>query len=129
LSPEFSKKRFKPRKRTPKFRRQESWKYDKLSEAWRRPKGIDNKMRKEMGGVPPRVKVGYGTPKDIRGLHPSGLRPVTVSSMAQLEQLPDEGVIVIISAKVGRRTKRAITDKARSIGVRVSNPFREEVFE
>jgi large subunit ribosomal protein L32e len=129
LSPEFSKKRFKPRKRTPKFRRQESWKYDKLSEAWRRPKGLDNKMRKETKGVPPTVKVGYGTPKTIRGLHPSGLRPVMVSNVEQVERLPDQDVIVVISARVGRSTKRAITDKARSIGVRVANPFREEVFE
>jgi large subunit ribosomal protein L32e len=129
LSPEFSKKRFKPRKRTPKFRRQESWKYDKLSEAWRRPKGLDNKMRKETKGVPPTVKVGYGTPKTIRGLHPSGLRPVMVSNVEQVERLPDQDVIVVISARVGRRMKRAITDKARSIGVRVANPFREEVFE
>jgi len=129
LSPEVNKKRFKSRKKTPKFRRQESWKYDKLSEEWRRPKGIDNKMRKEFRGVPPRVKVGYRTPKMIRGLHPSGLRPVSVENVEQVERLTDQDVIAVISSKVGRKTKRAITDKAKSIGVRVANPFREEVFE
>jgi len=129
LSPKVNKKRFKPRKKTPKFRRQESWKYDKLSEAWRRPKGLDNKMRKEIRGIPPRVKVGYGTPKTIRGLHPSGLRPVAVTNVEQVERLSDQDVIAVISSRVGRKTKRAITDKAKSIGVRVANPFREEVFE
>ncbi len=129
MSPEVNKKRFKSRKKTPKFRRQESWKYDKLSEEWRRPKGIDNKMRKEFRGVPPRVKVGYRTPKMIRGLHPSGLRPVSVENVEQVERLTDQDVIAVISSKVGRKTKRAITDKAKSIGVRVANPFREEVFE
>ena len=29
----------------PKFRRQESWRYKRLAENWRKPKGIDNKMR------------------------------------------------------------------------------------
>lgn len=123
------KRRFKLRKKVPKFRRQESWKYARLSESWRRPKGLDNKMRKDIKGVPPRVKVGYRTPRDIRGLHPSGLRPLVVSNVKQLERLEGQELIVVISSNVGRRTKRAMTDKARSLGLRIANPFREEVFE
>lgn len=123
------KRRLKLRKRIPKFRRQESWRYDKLSESWRRPKGLDNKMRKEKKGAPPRVKVGYRTPRAIRGVHPSGLRPLIVSNIEQLDELKDRDLIVVISSRVGRKTKRAITDKAASLGLRVANPFREEVFE
>jgi len=29
----------------PKFRRQESWRYKRVSEIWRKPDGIDSKMR------------------------------------------------------------------------------------
>jgi len=129
LSADLRKRRFKLRKKVPKFRRQESWKYAKLSESWRRPKGLDNKMRKDIKGVPPRVKVGYRTPRDIRGLHPSGLRQLTVSNVEQLERLKGQDLIVVISSRVGRRTKRVMTDKARSLGLRIANPFREEVFE
>ena len=129
MSADLRKRRFKLRKKVPKFRRQESWKYAKLSESWRRPKGLDNKMRKDIKGVPPRVKVGYRTPRDIRGLHPSGLMQLTVSNVEQLERLKGQDLIVVISSRVGRRTKRVMTDKARSLGLRIANPFREEVFE
>ncbi|MDG7039035.1 MAG: 50S ribosomal protein L32e, partial [Nitrososphaerota archaeon] len=46
----------------PKFLRQESWRYKKLKPNWRKPKGIDNKMRLQEKGWPPLVKVGYRTP-------------------------------------------------------------------
>ena len=43
----------------PRFVRQESWRYDRLPENWRKPKGKDNKMRRQVSGVPPIVKIGY----------------------------------------------------------------------
>ncbi len=49
--------------RRPKFKRQESWRYDRLAVNWRKPDGIDNKMRKQFSGYPPLVKIGYGGPK------------------------------------------------------------------
>jgi len=129
LAPKLRKKSLELRKKVPRFRRQESWRYGRISTSWRRPKGLDNKMKKEIKGVPPRVKVGYRTPKTIRGVHPSGLQSVYVSNVPQLEKIFDEDVIIVISSRVGKRAKRAITDRATSLGIRVSNPFTEEVFE
>jgi len=129
LAPKLRKKSLELRKKVPRFRRQESWRYGRISTSWRRPKGLDNKMKKEIKGVPPRVKVGYRTPKTIRGVHPSGLQSVYVSNVPQLEKISDEDVIIVISSRVGKRAKRAITDRATSLGIRVSNPFTEEVFE
>lgn len=128
MSPRSPKKLLKARKRVPKFRRQESWRYKRISKSWRRPKGLDNKMRLEKRGVPARVKIGYRTPRRTRGVHPSGLGPVWVSNVSQLEQV-GEDKIVVISSKVGARVKRAITDRAASLGLRVANPFKGEVFE
>lgn len=129
MAPKLRKKSLELRKKVPRFRRQESWRYGRISTSWRRPKGLDNKMKKEIKGVPPRVKVGYRTPKTIRGVHPSGLQSVYVSNVPQLEKIFDEDVIIVISSRVGKRAKRAITDRATSLGIRVSNPFTEEVFE
>lgn len=129
MAPKLRKKSLELRKKVPRFRRQESWRYGRISTSWRRPKGLDNKMKKEIKGVPPRVKVGYRTPKTIRGVHPSGLQSVYVSNVPQLEKISDEDVIIVISSRVGKRAKRAITDRATSLGIRVSNPFTEEVFE
>lgn len=122
---------FKEKKKIPKFIMQESWRYARIKESWRRPKGIDNKMRLEVKGWPARVKIGYRSPKKIRGLHPSGLRPVLVQSkrqLTELEKLKDK-VIVIISSKVGKKTKREITEMAKQLDLKVSNPYKEEVFE
>ncbi len=124
------KRKLKARKKVPHFRREESWRYKSLRESWRKPKGLDSKMRQERKGWPSRVKVGYGIPKGIRGLHPSGLKPVMVHNMKALEQLANqEGIIIVISARMGDRQKKLMTERARNMGLRISNPFREEVFE
>ena len=61
----------KIRTKKPGFERQESWRYKRLKPNWRRPKGIDNKMRRKIKGWPATVNVGYRGPKVVRGLHPS----------------------------------------------------------
>ena len=87
-------------------------------------------MRQGRKGWPSRPKVGYGVPKEIRGLHPSGLKPAMIQSLDDLDHLGEkEDVIVIISSRIGNRKKKLITDKARNMGLRIANPFREEVFE
>src|ERR1051326_2344523 len=72
INKELLEARKKIADRRPKFVRQESWRYDRLAENWRKPKGKDNKMRKQVSGVPRIVKIGYRGPKKARGLHPSG---------------------------------------------------------
>src|SRR5918994_7073643 len=72
INKELLQARKKISDKRPKFVRQESWRYDRLSENWRKPKGIDNKMRKQVSGVPALVKIGYRGPRAARGLHPSG---------------------------------------------------------
>jgi len=44
------RERAKIRKKRPKFRRQESWRYKRLRTGWRRPVGIDNTMRHHKRG-------------------------------------------------------------------------------
>jgi large subunit ribosomal protein L32e len=72
INEELLATRKKVAQKRPKFIRQESWRYDRLVANWRKPKGKDNKMRKQKSGMPAIVKIGYRGPRAARGLHPSG---------------------------------------------------------
>jgi large subunit ribosomal protein L32e len=105
----------------PRFVRQESWRYIRLAENWRKPKGIDNKMRKQVSGVPPIVKVGYRGPRKARGLHPSGYRDRLVHNVRDLEKLDPKSEAARIGHSVGRRKRIDIISKASSLGIKVLN--------
>ena len=108
----------------PKFVRQESWRYDKLKPTWRKPKGVDNKIRLQQAGFPPLVKVGYRTPKAARGLHPSGLLEKLVHNEAELEGVDPKTHAVRIARTVGARKREAIRNRANQLGLRILNPRR-----
>ncbi|MEM4646039.1 MAG: eL32 family ribosomal protein, partial [Zestosphaera sp.] len=72
-------------------------------------------------GVPPRPSSGFGTPREIRGLHPSGLRPVVVHNVKELESLNPSEVIVYVGRTVGKRKRAEIINKARELGILVAN--------
>lgn len=105
----------------PKFVRQESWRYIRLAENWRKPKGIDNKMRKQVSGVPPLVKVGYRGPKKARGLHPSGYKDKLIHNIRDLEKLDPKTDAARIGHSVGRRKRIDIVNKANALGIKVLN--------
>jgi large subunit ribosomal protein L32e len=105
----------------PNFVRQESWRYKRLAENWRKPKGIDNKMRKQVSGVPVLVKVGYRGPKKARGLHPSGYRDILVHNVKDLEKLDPKTEAARIGHAVGRRKRISIVNKASTLEIKVLN--------
>ncbi|MCS7136230.1 MAG: 50S ribosomal protein L32e [Nitrososphaerota archaeon] len=119
----------KQRRDRPKFVRQESWRYKRLDEAWRRPRGKDSRMRLQKSGAPPLVKVGYRGSKDFRGLHPSGFEEVLVSRPEELEGIDPSRQAIRIAACVGRLKRIRIAEVAREKGIKVLNPppqFKEE---
>jgi len=114
--------RRKRRMAKPVFVRQESWRYVRLSENWRRPRGKDSKMRLSVKGWPKTVNIGYGTPRRARGLHPSGLKPILISSRRDLEKAGSpEGRILVFSSRLGRRMRDVLAKEASSRGFVVAN--------
>ena len=110
-------------KKKPEFLRHLWWKFPKFKNdlKWRRPKGIDNPVRIKEKGYPPIVSVGYRTPKYIRGLHPSGLKPVVIHNIRELEGLNPSEVIIYIGSTVGIRKRAEIIRKAEELGFLVAN--------
>ena len=116
-------RRLAKRREKPKFLRYLSWRFWKFErrEYWRKPKGNDNKMRLQVKGYPPIVKSGYGTERELRGLHPSGLQPVWVHNVKELEGLDASRHIVYIASSVGLKKRLQILRRAEELGLRVAN--------
>lgn len=123
------RKKLKARK--PDFIRCESWRYARVKPNWRRPRGIDNKMREKKKGWPKAPSVGYRAPRKVRCLHPSGFREVVVWRAEDLEQLDPEVHAVRIAGNVGDKKAFKIMEKAEEKGLWVVNPrvAKEEVEE
>jgi len=106
----------------PAFQRPESWRYTRLKENWRKPKGLDNKVRKMVKGWPRLVKVGYRGPVAARGLHPSGFRDVLVDNLKGLDGLNPETDAVRLASGLGARKRQEIINRADELGLKVLNP-------
>ncbi len=115
----------KQQKRTkPDFIRQESWRYKRVKPSWRRPRGIDSKMRSERKGWPASVKVGYRSPKRVRGFHPSGFEEIMIYNEYDLDFVNPSNQVVRIGHTVGRRKRVLIVQRADELGVYIVNPRR-----
>ncbi|MDQ3884596.1 MAG: 50S ribosomal protein L32e [Thermoproteota archaeon] len=121
INEELLTAREKVAKRRPKFVRQESWRYDRLAENWRKPRGKDNKMRKQKSGMPAIVKIGYRGPRAARGLHPSGYTDNVIHNTAELAMLDPKKDAARIGHTVGKKKRIEIINKAAELGIKVLN--------
>ncbi|MCL4438221.1 MAG: 50S ribosomal protein L32e [Candidatus Thermoplasmatota archaeon] len=109
-------------RRRVEFRRQEWFRYKKLGDSWRKPRGKHSKMREQQARRPPIVDAGYGGPAKVRGLHPSGFREVMVFNPEDLSTLNPDREAARIGHSVGARKREQIISRAEELGVRVLNP-------
>ncbi len=120
-----SVKALRPRKqlkrKKPKFVRPESWRYVRLKENWRRPRGLDHKVRIKYDGWPPGVSVGYRGSRATRGLHPSGFKEVLVCTADELKKTDPETQVIRIAHTVGKRKRAKIIAEAKKKKIRILN--------
>ena len=135
MSPSARKKerllrlRERMKRKRPDFVRQESWRYVRVKESWRKPRGIDSKMRLKVKGWPKSPEVGYRGPRAVRGLHPSGFEEVIVHNVDELREVDPERQAVRIAHTVGSRKRGEIVAEAERLGIVVLNPRRIIVIE
>ena len=113
----------------PRFVRQESWRYVRIHPEWRKPKGVDSKMRRQDKGWPKLVRVGYRGPAEARGLHPSGHFEALVHRPADLDGLVPGRDVARIGRTVGAKKRDSILARATELGIRVVNPTGLRVIE
>jgi large subunit ribosomal protein L32e len=115
------KARKRVKKKKPDFARPESWRYVKLKESWRRPRGLDHKMRRKIKGWPPTVSVGYKGPKVARGLHPSGYKEVLVHNAKEISNIDPKTEAARIAHTVGKKKRVQIIAEAKKKKVYILN--------
>jgi large subunit ribosomal protein L32e len=109
------------KKKKPRFTKQDAHKKAKLSPAWRRPRGSDSKMRRGQRGYRRSVEVGWGSPRQVKGLHVSGLEQVVVFNPWQLSKLDPTQHGIIIGAAVGTKKRVSIAKEAMRKGITILN--------
>ena len=105
----------------PSFKRQNWFRYKRLGEKWRSPRGIHSKMRRHFKYRIPVVQVGFRGPASVRGLHPSGFEEVLVHNTKEVENVNPETQAVRISSTVGDKKRELIVKKADELKIRVFN--------
>ncbi|KAK1932676.1 putative 60S ribosomal protein L32 [Babesia divergens] len=110
-------------KRTKKFRRFQSDRFKRVKENWRKPKGIDCRVRRRFKGTVLTPKIGYGTDKKTRNRLPSGYYKVVVNTPDEIDVLlmHQKTHVAEIGHSVSARKRRVILDRAKKLGIKVTN--------
>jgi large subunit ribosomal protein L32e len=110
----------------PAFNRIDSHKKKKLKLSWRKPMGHHSQMRRQRKAKGSIVKIGFGSPALVRGLHASGYEEVFVYRPADVKDIKKTQAIRI-GGTVGRKKQLEIEKVAKELNVKVLNPL--NVFE
>jgi large subunit ribosomal protein L32e len=113
--------RARARNKKPAFVRQESWRDSKFSISWRRPRGLDNKVRRKIKGWPAGPSTGYKGPKVARYLHPSGYREVIVYNAEEAATVDPTTQAIRIAHTVGKKKRALIIAKAKELNIKILN--------
>ncbi len=110
-----------PRKK-PKFLRHMHEAYKRIGTSWRKPRGIQSKVKLKEKGKIQMPNVGYGAPNELKYLHPSGFKEVLVNNVNDLQNIDTNKEAVRIAHTVGKRKRSEILKKAEGMKIKVLNP-------
>ncbi|KAI3951798.1 hypothetical protein MKW92_030469 [Papaver armeniacum] len=111
------------KKRVKKFKRPHSDRYHRVGESWRRPKGIDSRVRRKFKGVTLMPNIGYGSDKKTRHYLPNGFKKFVVHNVKEVELLMmhNRTYCAEIAHNVSTRKRKEIVERAAQLDVVVSN--------
>lgn len=108
-----------------RFRRQEKYAEKRVNnKTWRKPRGINSKMRMREGGKAAAVRIGYRTPVSQRGFHPSGFKEILINNEKQLalvSRVADGKTAIRIASTVGGKKRAIILKMADEAKLKILN--------
>ncbi|MCJ1479397.1 60S ribosomal protein L32 [Lambiella insularis] len=119
-----AKKHIRIVKKHPKrFNRHQSHNYMCVDPSWRKPKGIDNRVRRRFKGQAVMPSIGFGSNKKTRHLMPSGHKAFLVHNTRDVDLLlmHNKTFAAEIGHAVSSRKRVEIVAKAKQLGVKVTN--------
>ena len=111
------------KKKTNRFARFQSDRFHRVQESWRKPRGIDNRVRRRFRGSKLMPKIGYGSDKTTRFQLQNGLYPFVVKSAKDIDMLlmHNEKFAAVIAHNLNARSRKAVVERAAQLGVKVVN--------
>ncbi|KAG8673273.1 60S ribosomal protein L32 [Fusarium poae] len=112
------------KKRTKRFERHQSDRFMRVGASWRKPKGIDSRVRRRFRGTIAMPSIGYGSNQKTRYMAPSGFKAFLVNNKADVELLlmHHRTHAAEIAHNVSSRKRVEIIARAKQLGVKVTNP-------
>jgi len=113
--------RKKSKKKKPNFVIKESHYKARVEVKWRYPRGLHSATRQGIVGRIVLPSVGFRSPKEVRGLHSSGLERVMVHNEKDLVALDAKKQGAVIGSGVGMKKKLSLLKIAQEKKIRVLN--------
>ncbi|KAM3720824.1 60S ribosomal protein [Dirofilaria immitis] len=104
-----------------RFTRHESDRYHRLRPNWRKPKGIDNRVRRRFKGQRRMPKIGYGNAKATRHMLPNGFRKVLIHNVKDLDMLlmQNKRFAGEVAHGVSSKKRKSIVERAQQLNINI----------
>jgi len=111
------------KKRTKKVARFQSDLFLRVKTSWRKPRGIDNRVRRKFKGSLIMPKIGYGSNKKTRHMLPNGFHRFRVFNVKDLDLLlmHNRKYAAEIAHNVSSKKRKEILERAAQLRVKVTN--------
>lgn len=116
------------KKRKPAFMRQDAHKKVRIKKTWKKPHGLQSKMRLHEKGYNRCVSPGFKSPAQVRCLTRQGLTQVQVSNLDQLKAIDPQTQAAMITKTVGMRNRTGMIKEALSRKITIMNYKHPEQF-
>lgn len=103
----------------PDFCREGSQNSVRIGTKWRKPRGLQSKMRHKAAGHRKTVTVGFGCPSAVRGMDLEGFELVHIENLSSLSSLDPKVHKIILGSNLGAKKKIILLEELNKKGFKV----------